>query len=82
MLSFSDYFMTMNQEDAFLPDLRFGVPDLYPANNMGYITSSVYENDGMLLHSHRLSLRPWETNMSLTSQFNQFLTGWICTLRA
>ncbi len=57
MLSFPDYYLTMDHEDAFLPDLRFGVPDLYPANNMGYITSSVYENDEMRLHSHRL--RPW-----------------------
>jgi hypothetical protein len=57
MLSFPDYYMTMDQEDAFLPDLRFGVPDLYPANNMGSITSSAYENDEMKLHSHRL--KPW-----------------------
>jgi hypothetical protein len=67
LLSFTDYYLDIATGDEYLPDLRFAIPNLYPADNMRYLTTPLFENDDMLYHSNRF--RPWwEEESALSNQ--------------
>jgi hypothetical protein len=69
LLSFSDYYLDIATGDEYLPNLRFAIPNLYPADNMRYLTAPLFENDDMLYHSNRFKLW-WEEESALSIQPN------------